>query len=86
MLAVVAVAPGFAQTAVTATWDRNTDTSTAGYRLFYGTSPGSYQSSVDAGNEVSAPVTLTAGNRYYFVVRAYNAQYRVGRGVQRGHD
>ena len=53
-----------AQTTVTATWDRNTDATTAGYRLYYGTAPGNYQWSLDAGNQVSAPLALTPGTRY----------------------
>ena len=61
---------------MTATWDRNTDTSTSGYRLFYGTS-GTYQWSVDVGNVTSAPLNLSAGS-YYFVVRGYNASYQYG--------
>ena len=67
-----------AQTTVTATWDRNTDTTTAGYRLYYGTAPGSYQWSLDAGNQISAPLALTPGTRYYAAVRAYSASYEYG--------
>jgi hypothetical protein len=67
-----------AQTTVTAAWDRNADATTAGYRLYYGTAPGSYQWSVDAGNQISAPLALTPGTRYYATVRAYNASYEYG--------
>jgi hypothetical protein len=67
-----------AQTTVTATWDRNTDATTAGYRLYYGTAPGSYQWSLDAGNQISAPLALTPGTRYYAAVRAYSASYEYG--------
>jgi len=62
---------------VTASWDRNSDTYTTGYRLFYGTAAGSYQWSVDVGNQISKPLNLAAG-RYYFVVRAYNASFQYG--------
>ena len=62
---------------MTATWDRNSDTYTTGYRLFYGTAAGSYQWSVDVGNQISKPLNLAAG-RYYFVVRAYNASFQYG--------
>ena len=58
-----------AQTTVVAAWDRNTDSETAGYRLYYGTGSGSYQWSVDTGNEVSTPVSVAPGSVYYFVVR-----------------
>jgi hypothetical protein len=73
MLLVMGVASAQAQTTVTATWDPNTDAYTAGYRVYYGTSSGSYQWSVDAGNQVSAPISLSPGSLYYFAVRAYNA-------------
>ena len=67
-----------AQTTVTATWDRNVDATTAGYRLYYGTAPGSYQWSVDAGNQISVPLALSPGTRYYATVRAYNGSYEYG--------
>jgi len=67
-----------AQTTVTVAWDRNTDSATAGYRVYYGTSPATYQWSVDVGNEVSAPLTLTPGTIYYVAVRGYNASYAYG--------
>lgn len=67
-----------AQTVVTASWDRNTDSYTSGYRVYYGTSSGNYQWSVDAGNQVSVPITLTAGNVYYFTVRGYNGSFEYG--------
>ena len=57
-LTILGVGTASAQTTVTATWERNTDSYTAGYRLYYGTSPGSYQWSVDAGNNVTVPVTV----------------------------
>ena len=81
LLLVCAAATASAQT-VTASWDRNADSYTAGYRLYYGTASGTYQWSLDAGNQVSAPVNLSPGNVYYFVVRAYNAQYDLRCGVQ----
>ena len=78
ILVIVAVTAAHAQqTTVTATWDRNTDTYTAGYRLYYGTASGSYQWSVDAGNQVSARLTLSSG-RYFFVLRAYARSLRYG--------
>lgn len=75
---VLATSLAYAQNrTVTATWDRNTDAVTAGYRLYYGTAPGSYQWNVNAGNQVSVPLTLAPG-RYYFTVRAYNAAGNLG--------
>lgn len=73
LLVVFSASTASAQTAsVTAVWDRNTDTLTTGYVVHYGTTPGSYAWSYDAGNLTSAQLTLTRGSIYYFVVRAYN--------------
>ncbi len=45
----------------------------AGYKLYYGTSSGSYTISVDVGNvESSLVMGLTSGTTYYFAVTAYN--------------
>jgi hypothetical protein len=74
-LPLAAATGAHAQTSVTLQWDRNQDTGTAGYRLYYGTSSGSYQWSVDAGSQTSVGVSLGIG-RYYFVVRAYNSNYQ----------
>jgi len=79
LLLVVSVSTAFAQTTtVTAAWDRNTDTMTAGYLVYYGTSPGNYQWSYDAGNQVTAGLTLTRGSAYYVAVRAYTTSAQVG--------
>jgi hypothetical protein len=78
MVLVLGVSSAHAQTTVTAAWDPNTDAYTAGYRLYYGTAPGTYQWSVDAGNQTSAPIALSPGSVYYFTVRAYTAQYEQG--------
>ena len=54
-------------------WNANTETNIAGYRVHYGTQPGSYTTIVDRGNTLTASVTgLTDGTRYYFVVVAYD--------------
>lgn len=44
------------------------------YVVYYGTSSGSYGSSVDVGNVTSSPLPagLTPGTTYYMVVRASN--------------
>ena len=77
-LVLLAAAAAHAQSTVTVSWDRNTDSYTAGYRLYYGTASGNYQWSVDAGNQTSAPVNLTPGSAYYMSVRAYNSRYEYG--------
>ncbi len=63
---------------VTVSWDRNTDSHTAGYRLYYGTASGSYQWSLDTGNQTSAPLSLSPGSAYFMAVRAYNSSYEYG--------
>jgi len=58
-------------------WDANTETDVVGYRVYYGTSPGSYLQVRGAGIDVTSgtgyTVTgLTSGVRYYFVVTAFD--------------
>ncbi len=54
-------------------WDPVPDTDVAGYRVYYGTSPTSYTSSVDVGNVTSTTITgLTDCTTYYFGVKAYD--------------
>jgi hypothetical protein len=74
---ILAATAALAQNRVTAAWDRNTDSLTRGYRLYYGTSSRNYQWSVDVGNNTTAPLNLASG-RYYSVVRAYNASNQYG--------
>jgi hypothetical protein len=57
---------------ITATWNPNPEPNIAGYTLSYGTASGSYTTTVDVGKVTSKVVTVTAGQRYYFAVRAYN--------------
>ena len=58
---------------VTLSWNANTESNIAGYVLAYGTSPGSHPSTVDVGNRTTWQLPgLLPGQRYYFVVRAYN--------------
>jgi hypothetical protein len=53
-------------------WDPSPDTSVTGYRLYYGTSSGSYTNVVDAGNRTDYTVTgLDAGTTFYFAATAY---------------
>src|SRR2546430_14889919 len=58
---------------VTLAWDPNTETDLSGYKLYYGTSSGSYPSSVDVGNLTSYTLSgLLEGRIYYFAVTAYD--------------
>ena len=60
------------------TWDAAISANVSGYRVYYGSAPGTYLQAagqgLDAGNLTSFGVTgLTSGNRYYFAVKAYDA-------------
>ena len=57
---------------LTAAWDRNSESNIAGYILSYGTQSGNYSTSIDVGNVTTKQVVLNPGQRYYFVVQAYN--------------
>ena len=67
---VTQVAP--TNTTVNATWNPNPETNIAGYKLSYGSSSGSYTSTMDVGNVTNAVVQIVTGQTYYFVVQAYN--------------
>ena len=55
------------------TWTANSEPDIAGYRVSYGTVPGSHPTAVDAGNITAWRATgLTTGIAYYFVVEAYD--------------
>ena len=58
---------------ITIAWDPNPEGDIAGYRIAYGTSPGSHPTVVDVGNQATWQLRgLQDGLRYYFVVMAYN--------------
>ena len=62
----------FAGTA-TVSWDPNTESDLNGYKIYYGTSSGNYDATIDAGNATNFPVTgLQNSIKYYFVVTAYD--------------
>ena len=53
-------------------WDPTTDSSVAGYRLYYGTRSGQYTVQVDVGNNTTHDVSgLDLSLDYYFAVQAY---------------
>ena len=59
------------------TWDAVTDPNLSGYRVYYGTAPGTYVQSpgqgISVGNVTSYVVTgLSRGTRYYFTVTAFD--------------
>ncbi|QNK58324.1 fibronectin type III domain-containing protein [Paenibacillus sp. PAMC21692] len=50
-----------------------------GYKLKYGTTPGTYPNTIDVGNNLGQLITgLTPGTIYYFVVTAYNGRGESG--------
>jgi len=58
---------------VTVAWDANSDPAVTGYRVHYGTSPGSYTSHVDVGNTTNCIISgLLEGLTYYFAATAYD--------------
>jgi hypothetical protein len=73
MLSVFSAAAS-AQVSVTVGWNANTEPDVTGYTVSWGTRPGVYTASADAGNNTQHSVSgLSADQRYYFVVQAYNA-------------
>jgi hypothetical protein len=71
-MALAAAAPAVAGT-VSLAWDPVADSDLAGYRVYYGTTPGSYAQSVDVGNVTATTMNnLSDCTMYYFGVKAYD--------------
>jgi PKD repeat protein len=59
-------------------WDPSTSSNVGGYKIAYGTSSGSYTSTVDAGNKTTYSVSgLQDGAKYFFAVKAYDTNKTV---------
>ena len=59
---------------LTLEWDASSDSDTAGYKIYYGTSSRSYDTIMDVGNYTSITIGNLDGNQnYYFAVTAYDA-------------
>jgi fibronectin type 3 domain-containing protein len=58
---------------ITVIWDANTDPELAGYKVYYGTSSGDYDTVVDVGTQTSFVLSnLISNETYYIAVTAYN--------------
>jgi len=69
---IAAVADAWAAD-VTLSWDPNVEPELAGYRIYYGTTSGSYSVQIDVYNATKYKVTgLMAGKTYYFTATAYD--------------
>jgi hypothetical protein len=60
---------------VSLTWDPNSESDLAGYKIYSGTQSGTYQNNIDVGNVTTYILNgLTLGQTYYIVATAYNTQ------------
>ena len=73
-LLVIPLSTGVVYSAqVTLAWNPNTEKDLAGYKIYYGTSSGNYDASVDVGNWTSCTIAeLEEGQTYYFGATAYD--------------
>jgi len=54
------------------TWDANKEPDIAGYKVYYGTTPGKYGTGIDVGNVTEYTLEgLVNGRRYYVAIKAY---------------
>lgn len=72
LIAIISAAPASAGT-ISLAWDPVTVSDLAGYRVYWGTSPASYNQSLDVGNVTQATIpSLTDCANWYVAVKAYD--------------
>lgn len=57
---------------VTLAWDPNIETDLAGYKVYFGTAPGTYGTPITIGPQTTYTVSGLAAGTWYFAVTAYN--------------
>ena len=60
---------------ITLNWSANSESDVKGYKVYYGTSTGSYTNSIDVGNVTSYTITSLPGSKYYVTVTAYDTSF-----------
>ncbi|HHN65661.1 MAG TPA: fibronectin type III domain-containing protein, partial [Nitrospirae bacterium] len=71
LLIGLSITVSFAYT-VTLSWDANTESDLAGYKVYYGTSSRNYTETIDVGNTTTYQITGLSEGTYYFAVTAYD--------------
>ena len=74
VLFVVMQFSAFATGSITLAWNASTDSSIAGYNIYYGGASGVYTNKICAGNATNATISrLVEGTTYYFAAATYDA-------------
>ncbi|MGA9453326.1 MAG: fibronectin type III domain-containing protein [Verrucomicrobiia bacterium] len=59
---------------VTLAWNRSTDPTVVGYKIYYGGASGTYTNTLSAGNATNVTISgLVGGTTYYFAATTYNS-------------
>ncbi len=65
-----------AGSAVQLSWPASTNSSTSGYKVYYGVATLAYTNAVDVGTNTSATISkLVPGTNYFFAITAYNSAH-----------